>query len=381
MNNHFVFGCFLVTIFFQTVTCASLDIEERKKQFCVLNFEGAASRPCQGIMLNNIAKQVGDNLLKKFDLVAGISAGAGLAVYLTATNPDGSNIYTPEELTEAIPNLIKASAVTSWYHKLTTLWGLIGPRYSNASFREISKKDLGDSRLSQTSIPIIVPVIDFHTKKIVILSTLKARENPEHDCFLRDVVGGAVAIPAIAPPYRIRFFQKDGSPGGKSMLATDAALYFYSPAVFALQEAKKLCFDGNIRMLDVGSGALENWFIDPVIPNATKEPRIPQQGLLQVLPSLASTILRGLMFSSDECIKAFFGGKLNSHYFCLQVLLKKKKGHKNPYILDDFDPRVHKDLRLQTEEYMQTEEYKQTLRNFFGPDLLKNAQSQIRAKL
>jgi len=74
VNNHFVFGCFLVTIFFQTVTCASLDIEERKKQFCVLNFEGAASRPCQGIMLNNIAKQVGDNLLKKFDLVAGISA-------------------------------------------------------------------------------------------------------------------------------------------------------------------------------------------------------------------------------------------------------------------------------------------------------------------
>lgn len=136
-----------------------------------------------------------------------------------------------------------------------------------------------------------------------------------------------------------------------------------------LEELERLTqLEHRIKMLDIGSGILKKW-AEPKVSDSSKEPKVPNSGLLQNIKPVIAQMFQGLGINARDGVEAFFGRNAKENYCRLQVLLTKEKDGTYPFVLDDINPSVTNALISQTIDYTNTPEFETAIRNFFGNEL------------
>jgi len=184
-------------------------------------------------------------LVDCFHLVSGTSAGGLATLALTAPAGLGAEDLVDFYLEDG-PRIFRRSLG----RKLTTLWGLLGPKYPSAPVREAIEKRVGPHRISEATSDILVTSYDMHASDPYFFKRWRALENADRDVPVAD----AALSTSAAPTYF-------GSHGIGERALVDGGVFANDPAVAAIAEALGRASDepaelepADLFLLSIGTG-------------------------------------------------------------------------------------------------------------------------------
>ena len=210
-------------------------------------------------VLEGLEARAGEPLARRFDLIAGTSIGAVLALALAFEIPMHRLVRL---FVERGPQVFSSRALPGGV--VTRLFDLsrsvLGPKYSGAALREALLADFGQQRLADALHRVVIPAVDVGECRTKVFKTPHAADSLG-DGALRivDVAMAACAAPAYFPSVRI----------GKKLYA-DGGLFAVAPDQVALHELEH--FIGadlaQVQMLSVGTATERYRPVDGVTDDA-----------------------------------------------------------------------------------------------------------------
>lgn len=196
------------------------------------------------VVLEALEARAGVPLGRRFDLLAGTSIGAVLALALAFEVPMSELVTL---FKEHGPRVFSSRALpTGPFSRLVDLSrSVTGPKYSGEALRASLSDKLGDKRLADALHRVVVPAVDVGLCQTKVFKTPHA-ELSLGDATLRavDVAMAACAAPAYFPAVRV----------GRRLLA-DGGLFAVAPDQVALHELEH--FMGidprRVSMLSIGT--------------------------------------------------------------------------------------------------------------------------------
>lgn len=169
-----------------------------------------------------------------FDVIAGTSTGGILACLYLLDNYNGKKIFAKDVISIYKE---KSSRIfdLSFIQRVKTLYGLTEKKYNDENFEEVLKEVLGDKTLSSVDKIGIITSYDITQRKMVVFNSLNAKENPQYDFYLRDVVRATTAAPTYFSPAKIY------SMSGKSHTCIDGFVASANPSMTTFTESR--CID------------------------------------------------------------------------------------------------------------------------------------------
>ncbi|MDX6697875.1 MAG: hypothetical protein QOE65_1272 [Solirubrobacteraceae bacterium] len=186
-----------------------------------------------------------------FDIVAGTSTGGLIA--LAAAKPDAAGrpamsaqdilaVYLQDGET-MFPDLTPRKLVrrVAWQaskqHVYQRAGALVWPgrfgnaRYLAADIEGVLERTLGDTRLSEALVDVVVPTYDWRAGRALLFTSYDARAQPTRDLLMRDVARGTTAAPTYFPPLQMTL------PDGREVALIDGGVVANNPVSVAYYEA------------------------------------------------------------------------------------------------------------------------------------------------
>jgi uncharacterized protein len=195
-------------------------------------------------VLQGLEARAGVPLARRFDLLAGTSIGAVLALGLAFEVPaarlarlfvdHGERVFSSRPLPSGqVGRLIDLSRAA------------LGPKYTGRALRALLEQEFGDRRLADALHPVVVPAVDIeHCRTKIFKTPHSAAAEGDGELRAVDVALAACAAPVYFPAVRI----------GERWYA-DGGLFAVAPDQVALHEAEHfLGLDlARLRLLSVGT--------------------------------------------------------------------------------------------------------------------------------
>jgi uncharacterized protein len=196
------------------------------------------------VVLEALEARSGGPLARRFDLIAGTSIGAVLALGLAFEVPMSRLVSLFKERGPAVfsSRALPSGTVT---RLLDLSRSVLGPKYSGEALREALQAEFGDRCLADASHRLVLPAVDVSHCRTKVFKTPHAPAS-QGDGGLRavDVAMAACAAPAYFPAVRIG-----------NLLFADGGLFAVAPDQVALHELEH--FMGvdarRVAMLSVGT--------------------------------------------------------------------------------------------------------------------------------
>ena len=209
----------------------------------ILSLDGGGLRGAfSAAFLAHLEKQLSQPLVKHFDLIAGTSTGAIIALGLAAG--------------------LSAAEILDFYRKKGPLifprpagiWRrTFGPGHDGTALRSALRDVFGSKTLSDALVKVAVPTLDLATGQTRVWKT---DHHPDlHGggaLAMWEVALASAAAPTFLPPVQI---------GGMGAFV-DGGLWANNPSIVAIVEALKYCNAAlkDIVMLSVGTGRQTKWY-------------------------------------------------------------------------------------------------------------------------
>jgi uncharacterized protein len=196
------------------------------------------------VVLEELEARTGVPLARRFDLLAGTSIGAVLALALAYEIPMSDLVRL---FREHGPQVFSSRALPSGTvgRLLDLSRSVMGPKYSGNALRDALHARLGDLRLADALHPLVVPAVDVDLCQTKVFKTPHSPAS-QGDGALRavEVAMAACAAPAYFPAVRVG-----------SRLFADGGLFAVAPDQVALHELEH--FMGidpqRVSMLSIGT--------------------------------------------------------------------------------------------------------------------------------
>jgi len=157
---------------------------------------------CRGIMcvyaLRDIEKHIGKHIVTIFDYYGASSVGSVIVCALLISNDGINPVHTCEELYEKMPKLLKDIFAETYYHNITTGYGLFGSKYSSKNLENAFEEIFGDKKMKDLLKPVCFPSFDGVSQKPIYFT----RET-HGDLYIRDVLRATCAAPSYFDPKKI----------------------------------------------------------------------------------------------------------------------------------------------------------------------------------
>jgi patatin-like phospholipase/acyl hydrolase len=222
-------------------------------------------------VLAAIEEDLGGPVVDHFDLVAGTSTGGIIALALGAG-------LRPQQIVDFYaefgPDIFRKSAFRPWL-------GWTAPKYSAQPLRNALERVLGDRRLGDSTIRLVIPCFDLDRDRVHIFKT------PHHERLRRDwrhpmadVAVATAAAPTYFPTASI-----------DSLRLIDGGVWANNPVVLGIAEAVSLC---GVRLEDVHA-----FSIGTTTDLTRRKPSLDRGGKLHWMPASIDVVLRGQSIGAD----------------------------------------------------------------------------------
>jgi patatin-like phospholipase/acyl hydrolase len=224
----------------------------REQAVRVLSIDGGGVRGLvTAMVLAEIEARTGRHLADLFDIVAGTSTGAVLAVGLAVPGDkpgvprwsarDGVEIYS-----QRLPEVFDRSG----WQALSGIGSLWHEKYDEGPLEAMLHDYFGDYMLSDALTNVVVPAYDIATNDVLLFDSAAAQADPAADMPMRMVVRGATAAPTyfepalVGPPY-----------APEERLLVDGGVFANNPGVCAFMQAQRRHLGCDVIMVSLGTGA------------------------------------------------------------------------------------------------------------------------------
>ncbi len=202
------------------------------------------------VVLAELERETGRRAADLFDVFAGTSTGAILALALAAPVAGDGAPYDARRLVafydEEGPRIFSRSPL----HLLLSLGGLRGPKYSANALESALDAAFGDVRLSQVLRDVLVTSYDIERREPFFFKSWNARESAAQDFALRDVARASSAGPTYFPPLKLPV---DDAIGYRALV--DGGVYANNPAMCAYAEVLRRFPEAeSVLVVSVGTG-------------------------------------------------------------------------------------------------------------------------------
>ena len=209
-----------------------------------------------------------------FDYIGGSSVGALIACGILIPDENGNPKHTAEQMHEIFINdMVSAFSWTysSWF---SSVFGLIGPSYTNKGLLKITDDLCGDKKLGCLLKPIIFPAYDRIKHRAYYFDKEK-----DKDITLHNIIMSCTAAPIYFPSHSIEFNDETYDMVDGGIVVNNTAELVYLQATSNMQYIDK----SKILELNIGTGTFTNVSTH-------------KHGMLEWLPMIVNT----LMHASNE---------------------------------------------------------------------------------
>jgi predicted acylesterase/phospholipase RssA len=296
--------------------------------FRILAIDGGGVR---GVIPARILAEIEERTQKpiseQFDLIAGTSTGALLALGLT--RPSDADARKPAfRANEFVDLYLKRGrdVFPTSFGLLRTIRSAFSPKYGAVGLESVLQQYFGDVQLEEALTRVLVPIYEIEDHKRIWFDSADGRY---YGLYMRDIARGATAAPSYLPPARFAAPLHVSSKG--YIAAVDGGLFANNPSLEALSSAG--LEDDGVLLLSLGTGtnlkkySFENvwgWgllgWANPLLEIAFSDPAI------------------------DVQIEQLMRFRIQDRYSRLQVDF-----HDDPLLLDDASVKVVKHLIARTE--------------------------------
>jgi uncharacterized protein len=221
----------------------------------VLAIDGGGMRGIvPALILAEIEKRTGKPIAAQFDLIAGTSTGAILALGLT--RPADSDVTKPAFAADDLVNFYRQRGRNVFprsFRLLRKLRWMFSPKYNPAELESLLNQYFSDVQFQEALTNVLVPAYDIGGHRRIWFSQWSTPT-----LLMRDVLRGAIAAPTYIPPVRFAV-TKDISPKGYVTLV-DGGLFANDPSPEALSRSGNMRLDhehrdNSLLLLSLGTGA------------------------------------------------------------------------------------------------------------------------------
>lgn len=188
-----------------------------------------------------------------FDLVAGTSTGALIALALSLSNEDGSERYPASSIVDLYEKRGKEIFPPSYQKPIRTAMQAFRHKYSPEFYEKLLYDFFGDSTMHDACTNLIITSFDTEAMEPHCIKKRDVQDGAcvDHNYYMRDAARASSAAPTFFPPAYI-------SPVGdkdKKFSLIDGAVFVNNPAGLAYVEAQKIFPDEKeFIILSLGTG-------------------------------------------------------------------------------------------------------------------------------
>ena len=219
----------------------------------VLAIDGGGIRGIlPALVLQRLEERTGRPVSALFDVVAGTSTGAILALALTLAGEGGGPRWRAQDLVELYeregPRIFRRSV----FERLRRVGGLEDERYPSDGLRRALRAYLGDGRLRDALCEVLVTAYETERRAAFFFRRRDARDPARaRDFPVALVAEASSAAPTLFEAVRL---QTAEPPGWLSLV--DGGLFANNPALCALVEARKHHPGRDVLLVSLGTGEL-----------------------------------------------------------------------------------------------------------------------------
>lgn len=202
-------------------------------------------------LLAEIERRTGKRIAEMFDLITGTSTGGILALALTT--PDAKDATKPRYSAEDLVALYTEKGQTifgrSLWHRLITLFGLLGSKYAVRGLDQTLHAYFGESRLKDAVAEVLITSYDLESRDAWFLARHKARTDGTSDFKMVDIARATSAAPTYFRPERLSLTPPTAM--------VDGGVFANNPAMCGLVETIKLHGVQDIIVASFGTGEVK----------------------------------------------------------------------------------------------------------------------------
>jgi predicted acylesterase/phospholipase RssA len=204
------------------------------------------------LILAEIERRTGKPIADQFDVIAGTSTGAIVALGLA--RPADDDARAPKFSADALVEFFKTDGGKVFREPrspVRKLRNLVYPKYVDNGFNAMLEHYFGDVRLVEALTRVFVPAYDIEDLNQIWFDNSGNGRN----LYMKDVLRGATAAPSYFPPVRLGVPPSISAKGYVALV--DGGIFANDPGPRALEEARSISSTGDrsILLLSIGTGA------------------------------------------------------------------------------------------------------------------------------
>lgn len=299
----------------------------------VLSIDGGGIRGLIGaLVLAEIERRTQRPTAELFDLVAGTSTGGIIACALARpADGDGGGASGPRFSAEELTGLYEDEGPRIFHRsllkRLSSVDGVLDERYASDGLVTALHEYLGDARLSDALVPLLVPAYDIERRQALFFRSERARADPAFDFALADVAHATSAAPTYFEPAVVT-----DAAGAQRYALIDGGVFAANPSMSAYVD---LVRDGREPDVDVLASLGTGTAIRPLLDEQARG-----WGQLE----WARPVIDVLLSSAAETVDFQLAHLLGDRYVRLQQRLETASDD-----LDDASPRNLRALRAEAD--------------------------------
>ena len=172
------------------------------KNINILSIDGGGSRGIVSLTILNFLYNNNINITEKYEYYSGSSVGVLIICILLSPNFK-IDIKDMDKIKDEFMKMIIKIFYNSYYNKISTLNGYIGPKYNNIYLYNMLKEYFGDMTINELNGKLIIPLFDILSNEIIIIDT----EN-NSDFKVIDLIMASTAAPTYFKSYEIEYQNK-----------------------------------------------------------------------------------------------------------------------------------------------------------------------------
>lgn len=213
----------------------------------ILSIDGGGIRGLiPALVLAELEKRTGMATSRAFDLIAGTSTGAVLALGLSKVNEVGMAAYKADELADIYQLRGKEIFSRSLWKGISSVGGFSDELYSHKGLETVLDDYFGDEPLGSAVVKVMVTCYDIQGREPVFL---KSWHDDHRTIPMKHAARATTAAPTYFEPALVRV-------GGGNRALIDGGIFINSPAVSAYAEAIRVFPNEDIFLVSLGTGEL-----------------------------------------------------------------------------------------------------------------------------